>query len=154
MTTCPCDLPGSERRIFLCVRLGCRMTPHFCHLYQTNDSYRNAWNEGRGPGQRLAVPKQTTHKRRYKVAGIDVPEIPEQSAGTRDRLIQALIIWTKSVHIVENQPLYYRLLDAWAAVECEVRDTDDQKFILSLCRKCIVGKACPQSYITSWPLRK
>ena len=57
MTTCPCDLPGSERQIFLCVRLGCRMTPHFCHLYQTNDSYRNAWNEGRGPGQRLAVPR-------------------------------------------------------------------------------------------------
>ena len=31
------------------------MTPHWCELYLTRDNYRQAWDEGRGPGQTLPV---------------------------------------------------------------------------------------------------
>ena len=50
MSDCPCKLPESNK-VYHCDRLGCRMTPHWCHLYQSDDSYRVAWDEGRGPGQ-------------------------------------------------------------------------------------------------------
>lgn len=46
-----CLLPTSGQRVYACPTIGCKMTPHWCHLYQSDDSYRVAWDEGRGPGQ-------------------------------------------------------------------------------------------------------
>jgi len=57
---CPCDLPDSGQPVYQCARLGCRMTPHYCNLYLTQDNYRAAWDGGRGPGQEIpARPKPT-----------------------------------------------------------------------------------------------
>lgn len=53
MNTCPCKLPESGDRMYHCDRLDCDMTPHWCMLYQTRENYRQAWDEGRGPGQGL-----------------------------------------------------------------------------------------------------
>ena len=59
--TCPCELPNGDKRIYFCEHLQTKMTPNWCKLYQTKDSYRIAWEEGRGPGQ-STTQKQTTTK--------------------------------------------------------------------------------------------
>lgn len=63
---CPCELPEAGERIYDCERLGCRMTPHYCKLYQTREDYRNSWNAGRGPAQNLPDAKPQNQRARKK----------------------------------------------------------------------------------------
>ena len=49
--TCPCEKPDGTASAYDCEHLGCRMTPRYCGMYQTRPDYRQAWDEGRGPGQ-------------------------------------------------------------------------------------------------------
>lgn len=53
--SCPCDKLDTDVA-YHCDLLDCRMTPHYCKLYRTRDSYRQAWDEGRGPGQVTTPP--------------------------------------------------------------------------------------------------
>ena len=50
MKPCECPEPG------WCERHKIYKTPHWHRLCQTNESYRKAWDEGRGPGQQ--IPKR------------------------------------------------------------------------------------------------
>lgn len=54
---CLCDLPSSGAPTYYCTLVNSKMTPHWCHLYQTDESYRQAWDKGRGPGQAPYPPR-------------------------------------------------------------------------------------------------
>jgi hypothetical protein len=47
MSECTCKEPG------WCERHQVHKSAHWHHLCQTREPYRRAWDEGRGPGQRL-----------------------------------------------------------------------------------------------------
>lgn len=64
---CLCNLPADGDMAYDCPKLGCRMTPHWCDLYQTRADYRQAWDEGRGPGQ--LDPRDTAHVPPVNTAG-------------------------------------------------------------------------------------
>jgi len=42
-----------------CARHGIRKGPHWFRLCQTREDYRQAWEEGRGPGQSPRVPPRS-----------------------------------------------------------------------------------------------
>lgn len=48
---CACGLPECGELAYQCGRLDCQMTPSWCQLYWTRETYHTAWEEGRGPGQ-------------------------------------------------------------------------------------------------------
>jgi len=48
---CDCDLPMSGERIYDCPNLPCRMTPSWCKLYQTKESYQAMWDSGKCLGK-------------------------------------------------------------------------------------------------------
>lgn len=69
--TCPCEKPTNGELEYHCPRLNCRMTPKFCRLYERDD-YRQAWDEGRGPGQLAAVARAPRAKRELPPIGTQV----------------------------------------------------------------------------------
>lgn len=60
MTGCDCPLAG------YCKRHGVNKSPHLFHLCKTNDRYYDAWEEGRGIGQKTLAPDQRKPKRRER----------------------------------------------------------------------------------------
>ena len=66
--SCPCKKPDGDDRAYPCEHLTLRtgvntkMTPIWCRLYLTRDNYRQAWDEGHGPGQ-PALPSPPKSKR-------------------------------------------------------------------------------------------
>lgn len=58
MTGCDCPLAG------FCERHGVNKSPHLLHLCRTNDRYYDAWEEGRGIGQRASKEEREFKARR------------------------------------------------------------------------------------------
>jgi len=52
---CQCTGPG------WCKRHGVKKSEHWVHLCQTNDNYWQAWEDGRGPGQRVGSGVDRPH---------------------------------------------------------------------------------------------
>lgn len=51
MPECPCPEPPAGETRFWCERHRCWKTRHWRTLCQTRPEYRQAWEDGRGPGQ-------------------------------------------------------------------------------------------------------
>ena len=123
---CPCELPTSGVRGFWCDRLGVKMTPHWCHLYQTRENYRRAWDEGRGPGQRDRA--ETGRKKSNRNDFCNGKVLP---------IAQRLAVETRSAHVLTDCRKYLRWLSPWAKEGYPVRTESEQVLIVEdVCPAC------------------
>lgn len=152
MLTCPCQPYTDGEPSIECAQITelsgvpTRMVPAFCFTYINNAKYRDRWNRIGGPG-RPASPELPGPR----VLRLNVPPVPQLPAKERQALADKLTALTESKHIAENLAMYWGVLDAWAAADCETRDDNEQAFALQFCRGgCLDGicrKKCGRYHI-------
>ena len=81
------------------------------------------------------VYAKATPKPPYKICRPSILH-PDQLTWCDQPLITRLARETSRPDILDDLALFAHALQAWAAIDCEVRDAEDQEVALSCCREC------------------
>ena len=85
ISECKCQEFSGDERMFWCETHQCWKTRQWQKLCQTNEKYRQAWADGRGPGQVLPDPSDDAQDENEHA-----PKLPRRPKGVGDHMKDAI----------------------------------------------------------------